>query len=82
MCSLGFSFFEYIVNYVFLCVSLTLVCPEDVDKNPTRQDPRLFEIFTVNSSFFQGKYKIKADLRDKGNNRRISCLEAEVEIRS
>ena len=31
-------------------------------------------------SIFQGKYKIKGDMRDEGNNRRIACLEAELQI--
>ena len=31
---------------------------------------------------FQGKYKIRGDLRDKGNNKSISCVEVKVEITS
>ncbi|KAL9986891.1 hypothetical protein ACROYT_G001100 [Oculina patagonica] len=29
-----------------------------------------------------GKYKIRGDVRDRGSNKRVSCLEVEVEIRS
>lgn len=57
-------------------------CPlqngEYVVKTQTHKLPDV----SVPSFIKNGKYKIKADLRDKGNNRRISCLEAEVEIRS
>ena len=29
---------------------------------------------------FQGRYKITADLKNKAKNRRVACVEAEVEI--
>ena len=41
-----------------------------------------FENFTDICFIFQGKYKIRGDLRDKANNKRISCVEAKVEITS
>jgi len=57
-------------------------CPlkngEYVVKHQTHKLPNV----SIPSFIKNGKYKIKADLRDKGNNRRVSCLEAEVELRS
>ena len=37
--------------------------------------------FKVHFSFvFQGTYKIKADMKDRVKNRKISCLEVTVKI--
>lgn len=44
-----------------------------------REDHRLFGMFRVIDLCLGEKYNVKANLRERGNNRRVLCLEAQME---